>query len=93
LERAGVQALEDALEGVVRRDAVGQRQEGPQPVQALLAESGDLLPVVGAGDDGAQGDGDDVEQQVAGAPLHARVFQRREAAKDGEGRGRHDAPP
>jgi hypothetical protein len=44
----------------VRRDAIGQLQEAAQPIEAIAPEGDDLLPVLGPGDDRAQGDDDDV---------------------------------
>ena len=64
LERLGLEPIEDTLEGVVRGDAVGQLQEGAQPVAAFASEGHDLLPILGPGDDRAQSDDDDVLQAV-----------------------------
>jgi hypothetical protein len=61
LELVGVEPLEEAAEGVMRGDAVGQVQEGLEPVVLGVAEVLDVVPGVGPGDDGADGDGDDVE--------------------------------
>src|SRR5262245_42346487 len=82
LERLGPEAVEDALEGVMRRDAVGQRQEAPQPACALTAECLDLLPVLGAGDDGAQSDDEDILQAVEPPVAPPRVFQLAEVPGD-----------
>src|SRR5262249_32475623 len=56
LEGQRVQPGKDALEGVVAWDSVGQLEKALEPVLAFLAEQGDLLEVVGPGDDGADGD-------------------------------------
>ena len=80
LQGQRVEAVEDALEGVVGRHAVGQVEEAGQPVAAALGEGLDLLPGVGAGDDGAQGDDDDVEQAVALAVLASWVAEGRSGA-------------
>jgi hypothetical protein len=64
LERLRLEPVEDALEGVMRGDAVGQLQETLQPVATLAAERLDVLPVLGAGDDGAEGDDEDVLQPM-----------------------------
>ena len=85
LEGHGVEAVEEALEGVVRRGIVGQIEETRQPVPALAAEGFDLLPGVGIGDDGAQSDDDDVEEAVALAVLAAGILEGAEVALDGEG--------
>src|SRR5262249_61011603 len=65
LEGAGRQCGEDAVEGVVGGDAVGQTQaEGTQPRLLGAAELGDVVPGVAAGQHGGQGDDQDVLQQV-----------------------------
>ena len=56
-----------------RGDAVGQGQEGLQPGVLGVAEVLDVVPGLGPGDDGTDGEGDDVEQFVeAGAEDAAR---------------------
>src|SRR5438093_1120923 len=50
-KRLGIETIEDAFKGVVRRDAVGQRQKSLEPVAPALAKGNDLLPIVGAADD------------------------------------------
>ena len=59
----------------MRGDAVGQRQEASEPVPAAPGKEGDVLPGVGPGDDGAQGHGDDVEEQVTLAAVDPGVFE------------------
>jgi hypothetical protein len=54
LQGAGLEGGEDALEGVVRRDAAGQAQEAPGPALALFGKEGDVRPVVAVGDHAAQ---------------------------------------
>ena len=56
--------LEDGVEAVVRGDAVGEVEEPGQPVPLLAAPVGDGDEVIGPGDDGTQGDGDDVDERV-----------------------------
>ena|ERR1051326_4581237 len=63
----GLEPVEDALEGVVRWDTVGQFQEAAQPVEAFASEGHDLLPVLSPSDDRAQGDDEDVLQVVQAA--------------------------
>jgi len=74
LERSGGQLLEDPLEGIMRRNPIGQGQKRLEPVPPFASKGFDLLPVVGPGEDGTQGDGDEVQQQVPFAPVQARVF-------------------
>src|SRR5262249_60541704 len=84
IQAARGQRGEEAGEGAARGHAVGQVEEGLQPVEAFLGESDDLVPVVGAGDGGAQGDGDDAEQGVVFVTVAtARVAQLGEAIPDG----------
>src|SRR5262249_36018763 len=90
-EGARVDAVEDALEGVVRRRAVGQREEAAEPVQARAGEEVDLLPVVAVRDDGADGDDDDVEEPMPAAAPPPRVLEPGEVTVDGQ--PGHDSPP
>ncbi len=61
LEPVRVQAGEHVAEGVVRRDAVGQIQEGAELFLLALAKHLHGNPGVRAADDGTNGDGDDVQ--------------------------------
>ncbi len=60
LQGLRLEAVEDTFEGVVRGDAVGQFQEATQPVLSAASEGLDVGPRVGAGDDGADGEDEDV---------------------------------
>ena len=94
LELVGVEPLEEAAEGVVGGDAVGQVEERLEPVVLDLAEVLDVVPGVGPGDDGADGDGDDVEEFVESGAVDAGVGQLGEVVGDGEfWVGRHGGPP
>src|SRR4051812_43643423 len=62
-------------------------EEAGEPVAAAPGEGLDLLEGVRAGDDGAQGDDDDVEQAMTLAVPASRVRQVREVASDGQGAG------
>src|SRR5262245_59667366 len=65
LEGQRVQRREDSVEGVMRRRAVRQRQtDGPQPGLLGAAEAGDGIPGAGATEDRAQGDDEDIAEQV-----------------------------
>ena len=83
LELLRVQPGEDVAEGVVGRDAVGQFQEGLEPFQLALAEQFDVDPGVGAADDGADGNGNDVQQLVPLAAVDPGVLQRLEIIHNG----------
>jgi hypothetical protein len=65
-----VEQAEDPSEGVVRGDAPGQFEEGPEPVALGVGIIGDLHPVVGAAEDGAGGDENDLVESVD-SPLFA----------------------
>jgi hypothetical protein len=62
LELVGVEPLEEAAERVVGRDAMGQVQERLQPVVLDLSKVLDLVSGVRPGNDGAEGDGHDIEE-------------------------------
>ena len=64
LKGNGVQTVEETLEGIVRWDAVGQGEEASQPRLPTLGPGNDFRPGIGAAQDGADGDHDDVQQQV-----------------------------
>jgi len=64
---------EHAAERVVRRDAVFQPQERPQPVEPLVAETFDVGPAIGASDRAAQGDDQQLEKLVPASSLDARI--------------------
>ena len=83
LELLRVQPGADVAEGVVGRDAVGQFQEGLEPFQIALAEQFDVDPGVGAADDGADGNCNDVQQLVPLAPVDPGVLQRLEIIHNG----------
>lgn len=75
LQGLGLETIEEAIEGVVRGNAVGQFQEALQPVPTLVPEGFDVGSGVGAGDDGADGDGEDVAQEMTFAAVDAGVFE------------------
>jgi hypothetical protein len=64
LEGLRVQSVEDTLEGVMGRDAVGQRQKALQPNASLAAKGFNLLPVLRTGDDRTRSDHDDILQPM-----------------------------
>ena len=80
--RAKTRPREDASDGVVRRDAVLERQESPQPVLLGLPELFDGREAVGSADDRADGDSHDLVEAVLFAFCFTRVLKRREPAGD-----------
>ena len=87
VELAGIEQLEDAGEGVVGRDAIGELQEGLQPLALGPAVGGDLDGGLAAGDGAAEGDDEDIDQAMLLIPsLTAGVGQVAEVVQD-RGRG------
>jgi hypothetical protein len=74
LERLRLDPVEDAFEGVVRGNTIGQLQEAPQPVAPFTPEGFNLLPVLGAGYDSTEGNNDDILQIVQAAVTPTRVL-------------------
>lgn len=72
-ERVPIQTSEDAVEGVVRGDAVGKREEGAQPWLARAAELGDLGEGVRSAELGQDGNGEEVGERVMLRAINARV--------------------
>src|SRR5207248_3522048 len=83
-ERIWVQAGEDTLERVMRGSPVGQGEELLQPLQAPAGEGLDLRPGVRPTDHRADGNDDQVHQQVTLAALAAWVAKMGEVFVDGE---------
>src|SRR5918993_2160200 len=73
LERLGVDQYEHAPEGVVRGDAVRQRQDGPEPGQLAAAVERDVVPALGTGDHRTHSDHQDVGQPVLDLAAAARI--------------------
>ena len=73
LELHGVDQGEEAAEGVVGGDAVGQLQEAAQPLQLGVAEALDGHPVVRTAQDSTQGHRNHIQQLVPLAALDAWV--------------------
>jgi hypothetical protein len=65
LKAFGIDSCEETAEGVVGRDTVWQFEEVFEPCAFGAAELGDLCPGVGAADDGAKRDQEDVVEAVA----------------------------
>ena len=62
-----------------------------QPGTALSAEGGDLLPIVGATDDRADGDNEDVDEQMTWSA--SWVFKAAKVGLDSQICGSHCSPP
>src|SRR4051812_34206274 len=76
LEGVRVDQHEDAPEGVVRGNAVGQAQERLQPRQLAAAVQRDVVPALGARDHRAHGDDQDIDQAMLDLACTARIFDR-----------------
>jgi hypothetical protein len=84
-----VDAVEDPFECIVTGDSLGESEKAPQPVFPLPGEGIDLLLIIRTADDGADGDSDDVEQQVARGT--AGILELAKVSV--ECQAGHDAPP
>ena len=73
-QRFGIDQPEHPREGVVRGDAVGQLQETRKPLLLGLAKFDDLGPMVCSSYDGAQRNGQYVQEVMALGACHARVW-------------------
>jgi len=93
LESLWIETVKDPLERIVGGDAMGKSEKGTQPRLSVLGKGNDLLPVIGTGEDGAEGDGDDVDQEVKFAVSAARVTQPGEEPGDGKSRHGHASSP
>src|SRR5262245_11368669 len=82
LEGPGAQGGEDAVAGVVGGDAVGQFQEALEPPPLGVAELLHVVEAVGAAEDGARGEDEDVLELVLLGAVNARVGQGGEVAGD-----------
>ena len=58
----------------MRGDAIGHFQKCGEPRQLGLAKFDHFGPVIGPADDGAQGNGQNIEQRMALRARHARVW-------------------
>ena len=83
LERVRVDQHQHAAEGVVRGDAVRQREEALQPLPLAAAVEGDVLEALRLAEHGADRDHQDVEQPVLYLPPAARVLDRRQLGDQG----------
>ena len=84
-EGGGVEGLEEPVEGVVAGDAVGQAQEGLEPLLAGLPEVFHVIEALAADQQGAEGDGQEVGEFVFLGAFHAGIGQ---AGEDGNEAGR-----
>ena len=73
LEAGRIQPREDPSQRVVRRDPVGQRQEGAQPGLVERAEEGDGHETVGAAEDGRHRQHQDVRRVVQLGAVDPRI--------------------
>jgi hypothetical protein len=75
LELSWVECGEEASEGVVGGDAVGQAEKAFEPVVLGTAVLVDIDPGVGPASDGTDGEGNDIEQVVQAGTLQAGIGQ------------------
>jgi hypothetical protein len=60
-ELGGIQGGKDPIEGVMGGNAMGQVQEGGEPLGFGFPEQLDVVPALGTTNDGTEGEGDDTE--------------------------------
>ncbi len=84
-EGVGVQPRKDAGERVGRGDAVGQGQEGLEPVMTGPGPDDHVIPVIGGADHREDREGEDVGEHVADI-MPPGVFQITKMAREGRGR-------
>ena len=78
LEARRIDQRQHPAEGVVRGDAVRQREEASQPVLLATAIERDVLKALGLADHGADRDHQDVDQPVLDLPITTRILNRLE---------------
>lgn len=83
-ERRRFQGGKDTIEGVVGRDAVAEREKGPEPLVLGATEVGHVVEAGAPAEQGADGDDQHVGQVVIAAALDARVGQVLEMFKQAE---------
>ena len=93
LKRLRIKPIKDAFKGIMRGSAVGQAEEFFEPIMAAPSKGFDLLPVVAATDDGTDGNGDDVDEEMLFAAVDARIFEFAEIRVDRQVGMSHDSPP
>jgi len=71
-----------AVESVVTRDALWQQQEGAQPLGVAFAVVLHVVEAARAGERAAQGDDEQVAEQVLRLTLLTRVWQLREFRRE-----------
>jgi hypothetical protein len=77
LQSARLNHSEDAREGIMRGDAIGQCQEGAEEVEVVLCEGGNLNEVIAAGQGSTEAEEDDIEELVSEVlALPPRIGQR-----------------
>lgn len=81
-EREAPEGGEDAVERVVARDARGQQQEGAEPLGVAFAVVLHVVEAAPARERAAQGDDEQVAEQMLRLTLLTRVWQLRELRRE-----------
>ena len=94
LEGLGLEGHEQAADAIARGDAVGQGEELVQPDPPVLGPAMDGRRAIAAADHAADGDDDDIDQQMFAIARVPGVGERLEVGADGAdidelGHGRH----
>ena len=92
-ESLWIQQPEHPVEGVMRRDPVGQFQKRAQPGFLILGKLLDAFPVVHAAEGAQDGDENDVEQHVPLAADLARIWNPGKVLRKSLGFGTHGMQP
>jgi hypothetical protein len=74
LKTFGIEARKDAAEGIVRGNPMGQSQEGLEPHAFALPKEFHILEPFTAGQQGAHGDHQDIQQEVLRGPCNPWVL-------------------
>lgn len=88
-----IDAIENALKGVVGWGAIGEIKKLAEPIPAFLAEEFDLAPILAIADDGADGDDNNVDEWMSRAILDAGIFEVAKVFLDRDVGNGQDSPP
>ena len=86
-------AVQGWLETAITGSIVGQVEKPLQPIVSAVGEGFELLPIVTAADGGANGDDDDIQEEMPLTSLDARVAEFPKMFLDGAVGLGHGFPP
>ena len=88
MECVGIDAIEDAFQGVMGRNLGKIGDQAAQPIETQFAKGFDLLPILGAAQDSTQGNDKDIGEQMPFESIDAWVLEFAKVVFDGK-RGSH----